>query len=173
MKSGFGYDKLRQTITVVIVDYVLLPGETGYINTFELRNSKTGTLFTDLQKYVIVELPRLPEKDDGQAIWPQLRFFRCRTKEDLDMLLKKHPEVGPVVTEYQRITWSEKFRLRAEYKEKQRRDARAAREYVRDEGIDEGLKKGRNEVLGLIEQGYTLEQIRATLKEVQSTLCVS
>jgi hypothetical protein len=52
----------------------LLPDDEGYMNTYEMRNSESGRLFTELQKYVIVVLPKLPEEDDGQAIWTQLQF---------------------------------------------------------------------------------------------------
>jgi hypothetical protein len=38
------------------------------------------------------------------------------------MLGKKHPEVGPKVEEYQRISGSQRRRLLADYWEKQRRD---------------------------------------------------
>jgi hypothetical protein len=49
MKSGFKYETLRQTITVVITDYDLLPQESSYLNWFELRNRKSGALFTDIR----------------------------------------------------------------------------------------------------------------------------
>jgi predicted transposase/invertase (TIGR01784 family) len=162
MKSGFEYGKIRQTISVIITGYVLLPGEPHYMNTYELRNSQTGSLFTDIQKFVILELPKLPEKDDGQAIWPQLRFFKCRTKEDFQMLLKKHPEVKPVVAEYQRISWSEKRRKIADYKEKIRRDEWARTEYVRDEGRAEGREESRQ---ALEEKAREIEELRRKLRE--------
>jgi predicted transposase/invertase (TIGR01784 family) len=137
MKAGFGFDKVRQTISVLIADHKVLPDDTDcgpaqYLNTFELR-SKTGELFTDLQKVVILELPKVPNEDDGQAIWPYLRFFKCKTEEDINMLLKKHPEVQPVVEEYHRISWSKRRRWRAEYMENQRREAYSALETARDE----------------------------------------
>jgi predicted transposase/invertase (TIGR01784 family) len=134
MKAGHNYDQLRQTITMVIADHVLLPEEEDYLNTYELRNRKTGRLFTDLQQYVIVELPKLPEEDDGRPLWPQLRFLKCRAKEEMAMVLEKHPEVRPLVAEYRRMTLVEKLRKRAEYREKQRRDEWAALEYAKDEG---------------------------------------
>jgi hypothetical protein len=65
MKSGFKYDVLRQAISVVITDHTLLPDEGGYMNCYELRNRKSGKLFTDLQQYAILELPKVPEEDDG------------------------------------------------------------------------------------------------------------
>jgi hypothetical protein len=107
------------------------------MNTYELRNSKSGGLFTDLQKYVIVELPKAPDEDDGQAIWPQLRFLKCRAEEDMELLAKEHPEMRPLVADYKRMTLLERFRKRAEAREKDRRDAWAALEYAKDEGREE------------------------------------
>jgi hypothetical protein len=43
--------------------------EESYINKYELRNKKTGKLFTDLLEVIILELPKLPEKTDGQGAW--------------------------------------------------------------------------------------------------------
>jgi hypothetical protein len=39
------------------------------------------------------------------------------------------------VEEYQRISWSRRRRLLADYWEKQRRDAAAALDYAREEGV--------------------------------------
>jgi predicted transposase/invertase (TIGR01784 family) len=183
MKAGYDYDRIRQTITMVIADHILLPEEKDYLNTYELRNSKSGRLFTDLQKYVIVELPKLPETDDGQAIWPHLRFLKCRAEEEMDMVAEQHPEVRPIVAEYKKMTLLEKLRKRAEYRERDRRDEWAALEYMKDEGLEqgrlegraegleqgrtEGLEQGRaegqNQILELMKQGYTTEQIEAKL----------
>jgi hypothetical protein len=41
----------------------------------------SGKLFTDMQKYVILELPKLPGEDDGYPVWPYLRFFKRRMKD--------------------------------------------------------------------------------------------
>jgi flagellar biosynthesis/type III secretory pathway protein FliH len=72
-----------------------------------------------------------------------LRFFKCRTEEEFKMLVKRHPEVQGPVEKYQRISWSKRRRLLADYWEKQRRDARAATDYAREEGRTAGLEAGR------------------------------
>jgi predicted transposase/invertase (TIGR01784 family) len=161
MKAGYNYDQIRPTIMVVITNYILKPEEEDYLNIYEPRNRKTGRLFTDLQKYVTVELPKAPDEDDGHPAWPQLQFLKSRAKEDMEMLTKKHPEMRSVVADYQRMTLLERFRKRAEAREKERRDAWAALEYAKDEGREEG----RNQILELIKQGYTTEQIAAKLNE--------
>jgi hypothetical protein len=51
MKSGFDYAAIHQTISAVITDYTLFYEEEDYLNIYELRNRKSGNLFSDLQQY--------------------------------------------------------------------------------------------------------------------------
>jgi predicted transposase/invertase (TIGR01784 family) len=165
MKAGQNYDRLRQIVTMVITDHVMLPDEEDYLNTYELRNRKTGRLFTDLQQYVIVELPKLPDGDDGRPLWPQLRFLKCRTKEEMAMVTEKHPEVRPLAAEYQRMTLVEKLRKRAEYREKDRRDEWAALEYARDEGRAESQQALAEKDRAILETRREIEEFRRKLRE--------
>jgi predicted transposase/invertase (TIGR01784 family) len=165
MKAGFNYDQIRPTITVVISNYILRPEEEDYLNVYELRNQKTGRLFTDLQKYVTVELPKLPEEDDGHPAWPQLQFLRSRAKEDMELLTKKHPEMRSVGADYNRMTLLERFRKRAEAREKERRDTWAALEYAKDEVREELGKviEEKNQVI--TEKDRENEELRRKLRE--------
>jgi hypothetical protein len=76
----------------------------------------------------------------------------------MKMPVKKHPGIKGVAEEYERISWGEKRRWIADFKEKQRLDRRAMPAYAKDEG--------REEVLALMEQGYTPEQVKAKPAEV-------
>jgi predicted transposase/invertase (TIGR01784 family) len=165
MKAGYDYGQIRPVVTVVITNYILLPEEEDYMNTYELRNSKTGRLFTDLQKYVILELPKLPEEDDGEAIWPQLRFLKSRGREEMEMLVEEHPEMRAVVGEYKRMTVLEKFRRRAEAREKERRDTWAALEYAKDEVRAELGKVIEEKDQAIEEKDREIEELRWKLRE--------
>ncbi|GHT95793.1 hypothetical protein FACS1894141_5040 [Spirochaetia bacterium] len=142
MKAGYDYQKLQQTISVVICDHVLLKDETNYLNTYELRNVKSGNCFTDLLKVIILELPKVPKEDDGTAVWPWMQFFKCRTVKEVDMLATKHPEVSGPVAEIKRLSWSERRRKIADEKERIRRDNFAMMEYAKERGMAEGKAEG-------------------------------
>jgi predicted transposase/invertase (TIGR01784 family) len=169
MKSGFDYAAIRQSINVVITDYTLLPDEDDYLNVYDMRNRKSGRLFTNLQEYVILELPKLPEEDDEHPVWPFLKFFKCRRKEEFEMLGKRHPEVEPQVEEYQRISWSKRRRLLADYWEKQRRDAASAMIYARNEGREEGRAESQQALTEkdreLAEKDREIEELRRKLRD--------
>ena len=61
------------------------------MNEYELRNLK-GRSFTELLKVVILELPKLPEAEDS-AVWHWLRFFKCKKKEEYEMLARQYPDL--------------------------------------------------------------------------------
>jgi predicted transposase/invertase (TIGR01784 family) len=170
MKAGYNYDQIRPTIMVVITNYILKPEEEDYLNIYEPRNRKTGRLFTDLQKYVTVELPKVPDEDDGHPAWPQLQFLKSRAKEDMEMLIKKHPEMRSVVADYQRMTLLERFRKRAEAREKERRDAWAALEYAKDEVREELGKviQEKDQMIG--EKDQENQAIRREIEELRRKL---
>jgi hypothetical protein len=66
----------------------------------------------------------------------------------MELLTKKHPEMRSVVADYRQMTLLERFRKRAEAREKERRDTWAALEYAKDEGREEA----RSELGKVIEE---------------------
>jgi predicted transposase/invertase (TIGR01784 family) len=163
MKSGLRYETLRQSISVVITNYDLLPGEPSYLNRIELRNRESGALFTDLQQYVMLELSKLPEEDDGQAVWPYLKFFKCRRQEEFEMLWKRHPEVKGPVEEYRRLSRTERRLLVAYYRDKRKYDAQAALDYARDEGLEQGRAESQQ---ALMKKDREILELRQKLQEM-------
>jgi predicted transposase/invertase (TIGR01784 family) len=92
---GDNYGKVHHVVSIVICDHILLEEESSYMNVYELRNENNKS-FTDKLKIVILELPKLPEKED-RAVWPWLSFFKCEKKEDFMALLEKYPQLKEVI----------------------------------------------------------------------------
>jgi predicted transposase/invertase (TIGR01784 family) len=137
MKMGYNYAAIHQVISIVIYDDILIPGEPSYINTWEIRNGKTGEQFTDLLKIITIELSKLPKEYAGQPEWPWLQYFKCSTRKELEMLVKSHPEVRKAAAVLEELSWSERHRMLAEAREKERRDIQAMIEDGRNEGRKE------------------------------------
>jgi hypothetical protein len=101
----------------------------------------------------------------------------------MELLTKKHPEMRPVVADYNRMTLLERFRKRAEAREKERRDTWAALEYAKDEGRDEvrselgKVIEEKDQVIGekdqvieakdqvITEKDQKIEELRRKLRE--------
>jgi predicted transposase/invertase (TIGR01784 family) len=147
LDKGKDYSRIRQVISVIILNYNFLSGE-DYISTFEFCKKRSEESFTDLQRIVIVELTKLPKEDDGTAAWPHLRFFTCKTEEEMAMLVSRHPEVGGAAAEYHRLTMVERVRMFVDDINDFRRVKRAREAYVREEGEQIGYDKAAAEYQG-------------------------
>ncbi|GHV83112.1 hypothetical protein AGMMS50212_04520 [Spirochaetia bacterium] len=173
LKSGFDHGKIQETICIVICNHSLGFASPDYLNTWTMNNKKDGEQFTDLMKIVTIELSKLPKEDDGKAVWPFLQCFKCKRKEDFDMLAKKHPEVKEIAVQVKKLSFFERHRMIAEKKAMWRADLRAmmtdARESGlsagREEGLSKGIEKGSAEREQLRLENQKKEQENERLRE--------
>ena len=144
LRRGNNYSELHQVISIIICNHILLEEELSYINVYELRNAINNHPFTDLLKIIILELPKVPKKDN-QPVWPWLQFFKCQTTEDYEMLLKKHPKLKSAVESTHRATFGERLEATFFLLDKQRRDLRAWKQEVREEAREDAKLEAREE----------------------------
>jgi predicted transposase/invertase (TIGR01784 family) len=166
--SGGRYRKIRRTISIVIANYVMLPEEAPgrYRNAYQFLNTLSHKPFTDLQEIIILELPKVPEEDDGSKLWPWLKYFKCRTKEELNMLARQHEEVGRAVQQYQRTSLLQHIRIAIfEYEDAMR--IRRGRDFdAREEGHEEGFKEAEAKY----QEQLTAKDEQLTAKDEQLTV---
>jgi predicted transposase/invertase (TIGR01784 family) len=170
MKRGFEYESLHQVISIVICNHQLVEEE-GYMNTYELRNERSGKVFTDLVKVIILELPKVPEQRDGQAVWPWLKFMKGKTAEEQERLAERYPEVAMAVRTINRLSGSERRRLIKEAEGLRQTDLRMLKLAAWEDGREEGWQEARREAAQkyaesaekLRAMGLSPEQIQAAL----------
>ena len=90
---------------------------------------------------VILELPKLPEKA-GDLLWPWLKFFKCKTREEYEMLATQYPELEKPIFCVRKMSLLEKWRDIQFHKNLWKEDERMRELYVRTEGREEGLNEG-------------------------------
>ena len=159
LKWGDDFKKLHQVISIIICDHVLLEEEKSYINDYELRN-KHNRSFTDLQKLIILELPKLPETDDG-ALWPWLRFLLCKEKEEFEMLKKKYPELEKPVKYANKMSLLERWRDERFHRNLAKIDEQCLHEQIRIDARKESDEKWQAVVANKDAQ---IAQLREQLK---------
>jgi len=147
---GEDYGELRQVISIVICNHILLDEEASYINTYEMRN-RGNKSFTDLLQIVILELPKLPEAVDS-GVWPWLKFFTCKSKEEFDMLARDYPELEGAVYCAKRMSLRKFWRQFWFEVQIRQMDARARQQQInidlaesRAKGFAEGRSEGHTE----------------------------
>jgi predicted transposase/invertase (TIGR01784 family) len=142
MTIGKSFSELKPSICIVILDHVLDPNTYNYINSYVLKNEKTNEVWTDLQKIITIELPKLPKDDDGTAAWELLKCFTFKSKEDFKMFAKAHPNVAPIYEAVKQLSFSKRMRMIHTMREIHRHDIITCVEEAKKEGREEGLEKG-------------------------------
>jgi predicted transposase/invertase (TIGR01784 family) len=147
LRWGNDYEKLHQVISICICNHVLLKDEESYINKYELRNDQ-GRSFTDLLKVVILELPKLPKEED-EAVWPWLCFFKCKKQEEFEMLARKHPELEKAVSCVKYMSFGEQWRWEMLKRQVRKMDERAEKRQLQleKEQIQRDLEEARTKAL--------------------------
>ena len=116
---------------------------------YKMRNEK-GRIFTDLMQVVIIELPKVPKEEDG-PLWAWLQFFKCKSMEECQMLVKKHPELKKAAICVRRTSLSDRLKWTLFTLEMQKRDERewkrSVREEAQREAREEAQKEAREEVM--------------------------
>jgi len=116
--------------------HTLLEEEPSYLNEYELRNRENHS-FTNLLKVIMLELPKLPEMEDG-ALWPWLQFFKCKQKKEYEMLARNHPELENAVCCAEKMSLSEKWQDIFFHKNLWKVDEQAGLDQARMDGLAEG-----------------------------------
>jgi predicted transposase/invertase (TIGR01784 family) len=164
LKAGDDYESLNQVIVIAVCDHVLLPEEAACINSYHLRNDLTGCLFTETEHILILELPKLAgEAKNKVELW--MRFFKGGSLEEMEMLGKQDKALGKAVAILKELSLSKRHRLRAEAREKWRKDVNSwkkdAYNQGHTEGLAEGLTEGRAEGLN---EGLTRGRLESAKK---------
>jgi predicted transposase/invertase (TIGR01784 family) len=142
IKQGDEFRKINRTICVVICDHELLAVEEDYKNQYFVMNQKSHKIFTDVVEIITVELPKVPDTDNGDPLWPFLKFFKCREEEDFTMLTDTYRQVRGAFQALRELSMSPYARrvAYARWKESAAQEAREEDQY------NEGIVIGKNQM---------------------------
>lgn len=152
LSSGVSYSVIERVISIIIADFKFVDDSSAYHHTYHFYDKVNDSLFTNLIEIVTLELPKLPEQEDGNDIWEWAQFFKAERKEDFDMLAVKNKQIGKAVAVLAELSQDERTRLEYEYEEKARRDHISRMEGAEKDGI---LKVARN----MKKNGFDTSQI--------------
>jgi predicted transposase/invertase (TIGR01784 family) len=148
LKKGDQYVDMPQVITIFILDHVLFKGKKKYRHEYLVMDSEDGDELPNSQIFLFIELPKVPKKSDGTAVWNWLRLFEVETPEELKALVKREPAMAETATKVLEMSANERNRLRAIGREIRQRDQEAILHEVRisrEVGRAEGRAEERQE----------------------------
>lgn len=148
LRMGQDYDRLKKCITISILDFNLTDS-LEYHTVYSLRDKK-GKLFTELFEVHIIELKKKLNGQEKLDDW--IRFFNAKSEEELDMIHTENAGIHAAIQEVKTMSLRGRLRARYEAHLKEVRDKNAREDYVRKEGIAQGIEQG---IAQGIEQGIT------------------
>jgi len=179
LKSGDSYKKIGKSVTILVANYDVFPGEPPYRHSFVMYDPETRTIFTEAFAVHVFELKKLPCKPGmnikEEALLNWLRLIRSEDLEEIEMLATKSPEMKKTVTIIKKLSADERTRLEYEDREKAMRDYLSLTEDSKEEGRMEGKIEGRIEgkIEGRIEgkiEGRIEGKIEERMEMVKSML---
>ena len=138
IKSGDDYECIKRVITITITGHPLIEEDNVYHHRYTLYDPKTRSEFTDLIEVHILELPKLPKKDDGSDLWWWMKYIMVEKKEQLKMIAEKGPIMAKAATRLLEISEDEHTRHRLESYRRFEMDNRVMLKEAKAEGKNEG-----------------------------------
>ncbi len=147
VNAGGSY-KLTQSISIVILDHLLLPGnKTRYHHRFRLYDSEAALEYPNSMEIHTLELPKIPKNNDSTRLWKWLRFISSKTQEEIMPLTKEDPVMSEALLKLLDMSGDLATRRRAEARAKFLWDQAAREHDSRKEGLTEGRAEGLTEGL--------------------------
>ena len=164
ISSGKGYDVIQKVVSIIITDEELIRRSSKYHHRFTFYDPEAGVEFSDIIEIHSLELRKLPEYDDGTALYDWAKFIAAESEEELDKAAEKNQEVKKAVVKFRELTADERTRDMYERREKARRDIAAEKRWA--------IKQREFEIAkNLLSLGDSLDKIVAvtglTLEEIE------
>jgi predicted transposase/invertase (TIGR01784 family) len=137
--SGEDYSNIKQVISIIITDYTMIPENVQYHNRYTLYSPETQSEFTDIIEINTLELPKIPESEDGTKLWNWMKFLSAQRKEEFDMIASKNPQIRKAVARLEELSADERTRLLYESYQKKEWDIQGVKRDARKEGQREGM----------------------------------
>jgi len=144
LRKGESYDKMAQVVTIFILGHTVVE-DAEYHHEYRLACRKTGKEFPGSQEIRVLELPKLPEENDGTPLWKWLRFLMTKTREEMRTLSEGDEAMTRAVAIVEKASASEKARRLAFRRQLAETDMISRIQGSRAEGREEGRVEGRVE----------------------------
>ena len=155
IKPGESYRLLKKCVSISILDFVLFKDEANFYSCFHIMEDTRHFRYTDKMEFHVIELPKLPVKEDYSKLELWAKFINAEKKEEFDMLAKKDPYIDSAYRQLQIISQDEQMRMEYEAREKAMRDYSEMMYEADMRGEERGEKRATlriNKLIALLSQ---------------------
>ena len=155
IKPGESYRLLKKCVSISILDFVLFNDEANFYSCFHIMEDTRHFRYTDKMEFHVIELPKLPEKEDYTKLELWAKFINAEKKEEFDMLAEKDSYIDSAYRQLQIISQDEQMRMEYEAREKAMRDYNEMMYEADMRGEERGEKRATlriNKLIALLSQ---------------------
>ncbi len=105
------YTNLKKCITINILDFNYLKDIEKFHTVFHISEDEEHKILTDKMEWHIIELPKLPIKDDNTELYDWAKFIKAEKKEEFEMLTKNNEYLEEAFKQLEIISQDEEKRL--------------------------------------------------------------
>ena len=137
LKSGEGYDQLKRTIHIGILNFTLFPEAPEFYAEYAITNVKTHQKYTDKFSLRVIDLTKIgladPKTEAALAKWA--RIFKTKTLAELESLVGNEEVFKEMIVTIKSLSEDERIRQQCAMREKGERDRISQYNYGYKAGI--------------------------------------
>lgn len=143
------YTNIKKCVGISLLDFNYIKETEKFHTIYHLREDNENIKYTDILEIHVVELPKLPQKNDGTDLYDWIRFIKAKDKEEFEMLAKQSNYLTKAYETLEEISADKQKRMEYDARQKALYDYNTmiieSLERGRAEGRAEGEAKGRAE----------------------------
>ena len=136
------YSNIKKCIGINILDFDYIKDTQRFHTVYHLREDTEHIKYTDVMEIHIVELPKLPQNNDGTDLYSWIKFIKSNDKEEFEMLAKQSQYLKKAYETLEEISADQQKRLEYTARQKALYDYNTLMEENYERGIEEGVAKG-------------------------------
>ena len=133
---------IKKCIGINILDFKYMDDTQRFHTVYHLREDTEHIKYTDVMEIHIVELPKLPQNNDGTDLYDWIKFIKSNNKEEFEMLAKQSQYLKKAYETLEEISADQQKRLEYTARQKALYDYNTLMEENYERGIEEGVAKG-------------------------------
>lgn len=136
------YSNIKKCIGINILDFDYIKATKRFHTVYHIREDTEPIKYTDIFEIHIVELPKLPQTDDGTDLYDWIRFIKADNKGEFEMLAQQSQYLKTAFEKLEEISADQEKRLEYTARQKALYDYNTYMEESYERGVEEGIEKG-------------------------------
>lgn len=145
---GENYGKIQKVISIVIAsEHILIKENNRQHNRYLLRSDNADSVLTDKMEVDILDLMKPEDTSEHDSkIQKWVDFFNANTEEKLEKIIDtSDPEIQEAAKIVLELNQDEDVRIQAQQRENVLRDYRSELEGAKEDGMKQGMEKGKHD----------------------------